>query len=105
MTDKGTTWAGVVYCPKHPEADMHGLLRGAVRTSSVLRLAEVIRLYDIDFHVMWLRQGLWSESHSIAEIQATMRNYGVLLVCPLWCAYLGPERYQPMPKELRVKVA
>ena len=29
---KGTVYTGIIYLPKHPQADMHGLLRCAVRT-------------------------------------------------------------------------
>ncbi len=31
---KGTVYTGIVYLPKHPDADMHGLLRCAVRTKA-----------------------------------------------------------------------
>ena len=105
MNLKGTTFAGIVYCPQHPDSDIHGLLRACVRTTSLMRVGEILASYGVSFRVMWMQDGLWSESKSIAEIEAAQLNYGVLLVCPLWTAYLNPSVYKPMPKELKVRGA
>ena len=41
----------------------------------------------------WL-QGIWSESKSAAEIQATESRFGQLLVCPVSVQYLHAESYR-----------
>lgn len=100
---KGTVYSGVVYLPKYRDADMHGLLRAVVRTSSVLRLAESLRVYDIPFHPLMLSQGIWCESKSMVENAASERFYGQVIVCPLWCQYLKAENYVPIPKEFKCR--
>ena len=101
MSAKGTVYTGIVYLPKHPQADMHGLLRCVVRTSGVQNLALALRVYDIPFHPMMISQGLWAESKSVMEQQASEKHYGEVLVCELWQQYLKAENYQSVPKELK----
>jgi hypothetical protein len=98
---KGTVYTGIVYLPKHPQADMHGLLRCVVRTSGVQNLASALRVYDIPFHPMMFSQGIWAESVSITEQYASSNHYGEVLVCELWQQYLKAENYQPVPKGLK----
>lgn len=95
---KGTVYTGIAYLPKYPDADMHGLVRCVVRTSSVLRLAEALRVYDIPFHPLMLSQGIWCESKSAVEELASVSQYGQAIVCPLWCQYLKVENYKVIPK-------
>lgn len=98
----GTVYTGVAYFPKHPQADLHGLVRCVVRTSSVMKLAEALRIYDIPFSPMLLNQGIWNVSASIVEQRASESHYGEVLVSPLWCQYLEPDFYEPVPKSLKV---
>ena len=46
---KGTVYTGIVYLPKHANADIHGLLRCIVRTKGMSELASILRVYDIPF--------------------------------------------------------
>jgi hypothetical protein len=57
-------------------------------------------MWDIPFRLSLMGMGVWSVSKSIAEIHATERNYGFLLVCPLSQAYLEAEYYQAIPRNL-----
>jgi hypothetical protein len=98
-----SVYAGIVYLPQHPQADLHGLIRGVVRTRGILRLKEILDRFDIPFHARMFQEGTWSESRSIAEIQAAQSHYGELLVCPLWCAYLGASYYQPAKEGLKMR--
>ena len=98
---KGTVYTGPAFFPKHPLADMHGLVRCVVRTSGVLNLHRALQVYDIPFHVMMLSLGLWCESKSVIEQGVTAEHYGEVMVCELWKQYLKPENYQPVPKGLK----
>ena len=84
--------------PQHPAADIHGLVRGAIRTKSWLWAEETLGKAGVErTHALW-SLGLWSESKSAIEILVTLQHYGELLICPLVEAYLHPEHYQPLPK-------
>lgn len=98
---KGTVYTGVIYFPRHPDADMHGLIRCVVRTSGLMNLAGALRVYDIPFHAMMFGQGIWCESKSIAEIEASEMHYGEVMVCPTWCQYLKAENYKTIPRGLK----
>lgn len=100
---KGTTYAGIVHLPRHPEADIHGLMRAVMRTDSLFRLEQACQLWDIPFRMSLFGMHVWGESKSIAEIHAGELHYGVLLVCRLDQAYLSSEAYQPIPKNLLVR--
>ena len=99
---KGTVYTGIVYLPKHPQADMHGLLRCAVRTErGMSHLAAILRVYDIPFSPMLFNWGIWCLSESVVEQTATELYYGRALVCPLWCQYLEPGKYKPISDVLK----
>lgn len=99
---KGTVYTGIIYLPGHPKADLHGLLRCVVRTDrGMSHLTSILRTYDIPFSPVLFNWGVWCESKSFAELNATENQYGRALVCPTWCQYLGPEHYLPIPETLK----
>lgn len=98
---KGTCYSGIVYFPEHPEADMHGLIRVAVRTRC--KLDACAKLQRADFPTSmnsFIVTHIWAESASHAEHVATERHYGELLACSLSTQYLKPENYKPIPRAL-----
>jgi hypothetical protein len=99
---KGTVYTGIIFLPKHPNADMHGLLRCAVRTNGGMsELTRILRIYDIPFSPVLFNWGIWCESKSMAEAAATERNYGRAMVCPTWCQYLESSRYELIPETFK----
>ena len=95
MPNKGTTYGGLLHWPEHPAADMHGLVRAVVRVRGRLQVARAVEQYGLIAPApsLWL-QGIWSESKSAAEIQATESRFGQLLVCPVSVQYLHAESYR-----------
>ena len=101
---KGTVYTGIVYLPKHPEADMHGLLRCVVRTQGLTELTSILRIYDIPFSPALFNWGLWCESKSIVEQHATGPHYGRVMVCSLErleLQFLSPEGYRELPDSMK----
>ena len=99
---KGTLYTGIIFLSKHPNADMHGLLRCAVRTNGGMsELTRILRIYDIPFSPVLFNWGIWCESKSMAEAAATERNYGRAMVCPTWCQYLESSRYELIPDKFK----
>jgi len=99
---KGTVYTGVAYFPRHPYADMHGLVRCVVRTASLQHLQEALAVYDIPFHVLMLKEGIWCESKSVVEKSVTEAHYGEVMVCALCYQYLTGAHYETVPKGLKV---
>jgi hypothetical protein len=99
---KGTVYTGVCYFPRHPQADMHGLVRCIVRTSSLQKLQEALAVYDIPFHVLMFNEGIWCESKSVVEKAVSETHYGEVMVCALSYQYLGGGHYETVPKGLKV---
>ncbi len=97
---KGTVYSGIVYMPDHPDADLHGMIRVAVREATRSDVREKILRNGIEYHFSMWNTGIWQESKSHAEAQATERHYGELLACPLVLQYLKAENYKPIPKSL-----
>ena len=95
---KGTVYSGIVYFPDHPDADLHGLIRIAIRAQSWLIVQD--KLGEAEIPLIGLRWKIWQESKSHTEHQATERRHGELLACPLVLQYLKPENYKPIPKSL-----
>lgn len=102
--DKGTTFGGILHWPRHPAADMHGLVRAVVRVRSRVQVGHAVTVYGLPWTApsMWL-QGIWGESLSQAEREATRAHYGQLLVCRLEEQYLHAELYREPPKDLEGK--
>lgn len=99
---KGSVYGGVLHLPNHPAADIHGLVRGAVRTHSWLWAEEILQKAGIArTHALW-SLGLWSESQSAVEILITAQHYGELLICPLVESYLAAEHYRPYREHRQV---
>jgi hypothetical protein len=98
---KGTVYSGIVCLSRHPNADVHGQLRCAVRTTGLTSLTSILRLFDISFSPILFNYGIWCESKSQVEITATEKHYGEALVCPTWAQYLKVEDYQPIPEKLK----
>jgi len=98
---KGTVYTGIVYLPKLPQADMHGLLRCVVRTQGLTELTSILRIYDIPFSPALFNWGLWCESKSIIEQQVTETRYGRVLVCSVSFQYLALEAYREIPDSLK----
>ena len=98
---KGTCYSGIVYFPEHPEADMHGLIRVAVRTRGPLDVCDkLIRAGMPGSMAAFWHTRVWTESKSHAEIAATETHYGELLACSLATQYLKSENYKPIPRAL-----
>lgn len=92
---KGLAYGGVLYLPKHPAADINGLVRAIVRTKNWLWVEEILSRAGIArTHALW-SLGLWSETKSAVEQMVSQQHYGKLLICPLVEAYIAPERYRP----------
>ena len=98
---KGTTYTGIVYLPKHPHADMHGMLRCIVRTRGMSELTSILRTYDIPFSPVLFNYGVWCESKSIIEQTATEHNYGRAMVCPIWQQAVSVDAYELIPDNLK----
>ena len=98
---KGTVYTGVCYFPRHPQSDMHGLVRCVVRTSGMVNLGASLQVYDIPFHPMMFQQGIWCESKSAVEKSITEQHYGEVMVSALWCQYLQSDSYHTVPKGLK----
>jgi hypothetical protein len=98
---KGTTYTGIVYLPKHPHADMHGMLRCIVRTRGMSELTSILRTYDIPFSPVLFKYGVWCESKSIIEQTATEHNYGRAMVCPIWQQAVSVDAYELIPNRLK----
>lgn len=102
---KGTTYSGIVHLPEHPDADLHGLVRVAIRDLSFLAVAERLsREFAINVTGGWNLK-IWNASRSHVEELATERQFGVLLVCPLAKQYLDPAEYKPLRKSRRQPTA
>ena len=98
---KGTVYGGVLYFPDHPKADLHGQVRGIVRTTGITNLTSILRTYDIPFSPVLFNWSIWQESQSIVERQASEQQYGRLLVCPIAQQYLNPAAYELVPDLLK----
>lgn len=98
---KGTVYGGIVYFPEHPRADLHGHLRGIVRTDGITNLTSILRTYDIPFSPVLFNWSIWQESKSIVESQATEKEYGRLLVCAIVQQYVNPAAYETVPDSLK----
>ena len=95
---KGIVYSGIVYMPEHPDSDLHGLIRIAVRTrGGWIEVRKKLTIVGLNSS---LPPMIWQISKSHAEEQATDRNYGILLACPLALQYLKAENYKPIPKSL-----
>ncbi len=102
---KGTTYGGIVHLPEHPDADLHGLVRVAIRAGSFLAAKDLLaEKYGVVLGGGWNTR-IWQTSSSHAEILATERQYGVLLACPLAKQYLRPEDYQPVKVQRKAPAA
>lgn len=91
---RGIVYGGVVKWPTHPAADMHGLVRAVVRARSreqVARAAEAVGI-GAPPPSAWL-SGIWAESRSVVEGQATEGRWGEMLACRLEKQYLSAENY------------
>jgi hypothetical protein len=92
---KGFVFGGVLYMPDHPAADIHGLVRGCIRTRTWLQAEELLTARGIQrTHALW-SLGFWRQSQSAVEILISQQHYGELLVCPLVEAYLNAAHYKP----------
>ena len=89
--------------PQHPFADMAGLLRVALRTSSRTAIESILARYALAVPQQYWTYGIWRESQSASELHATETHYGEVLVCPLALAFLRPENYQPLAKEYLIR--
>lgn len=95
---KGICYGGVLHFPLHPSADMHGLVRACVRVSSRLEIEPLLLSRGLPtIHQSHWLDGVWQESQSVAEQQATGQCYGQLLICKLAEQYLRVEAYEPLP--------
>lgn len=101
---KGTVYGGIAYLPKHPKADLHGLLRCVVRTQGMTNLTSALRVYDIPFSPVLFNQGIWAESKSVVEQQATEKNYGRVMVCSLQSEYLDVAQYELLPASWKLSM-
>jgi hypothetical protein len=96
---KGSVYGGIFYLPSHPAADMHGLLRGVMRTNSMAYVNLALEGLGVEScRVMW-REHLWAESASAVERLVTETHYGELMVSPLVSAYLNADSYRVLEKE------
>lgn len=96
---KGTCYSGIAYLPEHPDADMHGLVRVAIRDRSFMIVCEKLESAGIPSRGL-LNIRVWQESKSHAEMVATEWHPGELLACPIVLQYMSPENYRPIPKSL-----
>lgn len=93
---KGTCYSGIAHLPEHPDADMHGLVRVAIRVRG--GWLEVRDRLDRAAISATFAGEIWQESKSHAEMVATEWHYGELLACPIVLQYISPENYRPIPK-------
>jgi hypothetical protein len=96
---KGTCYSGIVNLPEHPDADMHGLIRVAIRDRSTQAVVTKLEEAGIRCKGLWGAY-IWQESRSHAELVATEWHYGKLLACPITLQYISPDNYRPIPKDL-----
>lgn len=96
---KGTCYSGIVHMPEHPDADMHGLIRVAIRDRSQQTVILKLEKAGVAFKGLWTA-GIWQASKSHAEMIATEWRYGEFLACPIVLQYMSPENYRPIPKSL-----
>ena len=97
---KGIVYSGIVYAPEHPDADLHGLVRAAIRERSwILARRSLEREFGESQRFRWLLNSeAWTNSKSNAESLATEKHYGEILVCPIVRQYLDPKYYKPIKK-------
>jgi hypothetical protein len=96
---KGSVYGGVLYLPQHPDADIHGLVRGVMRTSKVHFVAQALDALGVLVPMKLFQWHLWGESASAVERMVTEPHYGAMMVSPLVSAYITAERYKVLPKE------
>lgn len=96
---KGTCYSGIVKLPDSPDADMHGLIRLAMREVSMTTALGKLRKAGIQCGGLVL-SGIFQESKSHAEQVATAQHYDKLLSCPIEKQYTTPDAYRPIPKRL-----
>jgi hypothetical protein len=75
---------------------MHGLVRAVVRVRSRIQVARAVQAAGVEAPPpsAWL-SGIWAESKSQVERQATEGRWGELLGCGLENQYLKVENYRP----------
>jgi hypothetical protein len=98
---KGFVFGGVAFLPVHPKADMHGLVRIAIRTKSIQAVWLAMNSFRIPVMANSFNTQIWQESKSAAEQKATEGHYGEVFVCSLAEAYLKAENYQRIPKGMK----
>jgi hypothetical protein len=96
---KGTVYGGIGFLPHHPDADLHGLVRVCVRCRKV-DAVKILEDAGINTFGLWNR-AIFQESKSAAELHATEKRFGEVLVCPIVKQYLSPENYKPLRESKR----
>lgn len=96
---KGSVYGGVLYLPRHPFADIHGLVRAVMRTRSALYVTNAMEALGVHSPMGLWNNHMWAESGSAVEKLVTESHYGEMMVCPLVAAYLHAEKYHILPKE------
>ncbi len=96
---KGTVYGGILYLPRHPFADIHGYVRGVMRTKSSAYVNNALEALGVEnCRALWFEH-VWGESGSAIEKLVTEQHYGEMMVCPLVEAYLKADRYQSLGRE------
>lgn len=96
---KGSVYGGILYLPRHPFADIHGYVRGVMRTKSSAYVNNALESLGVEnCRALWFEH-MWCESGSAIEKLVTETHYGEMMVCPLVSAYLKAEGYQSLPKQ------
>ncbi len=96
---KGSVFGGILYLPKHPYADIHGLVRGVMRTKSATYVNNALEALGVqNCRALW-SEHVWCESGSAVERLVTETHYGEMMVCPLVESYLNAGKYVPLGKE------
>jgi len=83
---------GFCYFPEHPLADLHGIVRFAVKTRSAITAQGHLSRYGVALNPRELNR-TWSESKSHVEIEVTGPCYGDVFFCPPGQAYIHSKYY------------
>ena len=98
---KGKVFAGICHWPLNPHADMHGLCRFAIRTSTPSTAQRAMERYGVRVPMSQFAY-TWGESVSRIEQAATEPHYGEVLTCRPSLAYLDIAYYEPAPGRLKI---
>lgn len=93
MSDIPSVWGGFCHFPDHPLADLHGVVRFCIRTTSPYRVRDALAKYGVDLNPREIHK-TWGASKSHTEAAVTRLNFGEVYFCSVVHSYLDISVYR-----------